>query len=376
MQLGKPDRVPLMCQLSIGHYFMETDLDPVEIWCTSSVFAEALVSLQRHYHFDGILVNLPGRDPEWKSYVKEMEHGPEGTLIEWTNGKKTQIPVDDNPQYLSREGDIPLFESVDPGELFYVEPWGLAGVSHQGGDEFNPSHSRKFPPYQLDALEEALKLVDGEVSVHGEIFSPWSQFLEFFGYENGLLATMDNPERVEACLERLAEGSAVLGKLQASLDIDAVLISSAFAGSSFISREHYQRFVLPYERKVIEEIGEVSEIPVYTHTCGKIGDRLDLMLETGTRGIDTLDPPPLGTVELGKAKKLLDGKAFIKGNIDPVNILLKGSVEEVRKDAQERIRIAKPGGGYILSSACSVAPRTPPENIEILYEVVQEEGRY
>ena len=26
----------------------------------------------------------------------------------------------------------------------------------------------------------------------------------------------------------------------------------------------------------------------------------------------------------------------------------------------------KPGGGYILSSACSVAPHTPPENIEQL----------
>ena len=42
-------------------------------------------------------------------------------------------------------------------------------------------------------------------------------------------------------------------------------------------------------------------------------------METGTNGVDTLDPPPLGTVELEKAVQVLKGKVFIKGNLDPVN---------------------------------------------------------
>lgn len=376
MELKEPDRVPLMCQLSIGHYFLETDLDPVQIWCDSSTFARALVELQQKYCFDGILVNLPGRDPDWESHVVEIEKSPEGTLIRWVGEKEMLIPTDDNPQFLSHEDHIPDFDTFDPEELFYVEPWGLSGVSHRGGAEFQSSSTEEFPPCQLDAIEEVVRLVEGKVSVHGELFSPWSQFLEFFGYQTGLLAIMDDPEKVKICLERLAFGAASLGKLLASADIDAILISSAFAGASFISRQHYERFVLPFEREVIESIAEVSDLPVYTHTCGAIGDRLDLMLATGTRGIDTLDPPPLGTVELREAKKILDGKAFIKGNMDPVNTLLKGTVEEVKKDARERIEIAKPGGGYILSSACSVAPRTPPDNIECLYEVVKKEGSY
>ena len=44
---------------------------------------------------------------------------------------------------------------------------------------------------------------------------------------------------------------------------------------------------------------------------------------------DTLDPPPLGTVDLKEAKRLLTGKTFIKGNIDPVNTLLNGTPEEI-----------------------------------------------
>ena len=42
MKLGTPDRVPLMCQLSIGHYFLNSKIDPLDIWFESEGFAEAL----------------------------------------------------------------------------------------------------------------------------------------------------------------------------------------------------------------------------------------------------------------------------------------------------------------------------------------------
>jgi uroporphyrinogen-III decarboxylase len=100
------------------------------------------------------------------------------------------------------------------------------------------------------------------------------------------------------------------------------------------------------------------------------------MMATDTNGIDTLDPPPLGTVKLEEAKEILSGKTFIKGNIDPVNTLLYGNQEKVREDVKRRIAIGKPGGGYILSSACSVAPHTPPENIEVLAQLAEEFGKY
>ncbi len=63
-------------------------------------------------------------------------------------------------------------------------------------------------------------------------------------------------------------------------------------------------------------------MPVYIHTCGDIGDRLELMADTGIDGIDTLDPPPLGSVDLDDAKRRVGDRVFFKGNIDPVNTLL------------------------------------------------------
>ena len=61
MNLDVPDRVPVFCQLAIGHYFLNARPSPFDVWFRSGAFANALVELQRRYRFDGILVNLPGR---------------------------------------------------------------------------------------------------------------------------------------------------------------------------------------------------------------------------------------------------------------------------------------------------------------------------
>jgi hypothetical protein len=95
MRLGTPDRVPVMCQLSLGHYFLQAGLDAIEVWHSTEGFAEALVRLQRRYGFDGILVNLPGRDPEWRRQVDRVEERDGDRVVTWTNGWYTKAPPDD-----------------------------------------------------------------------------------------------------------------------------------------------------------------------------------------------------------------------------------------------------------------------------------------
>lgn len=381
MSLKEPDRVPVMCQLSLGHYFLYSGVDPMDIWYTSEGFAEALVRMQSKYKFDGILINLPGREPDYEKHIAAIEKKENETLIKWKNGSYTVFPVNDNPHYFLPDGSrpFPTFEDLEPEKLFYVEPWDVTEIKYPytwGFETEVRPFNDFFPDYHFLTIKKVMEKTTGEVSIHSEVFSPWSQFLELLNYESALMAIMMDPVKAKACLERLSEGAIALGKKQASLGVDAVLISSAFAGAGFISRTHYEEFVAPYEKRIVEEIRKEYDIPVYTHTCGAIGDRLDLMMNTGTKGIDTLDPPPIGTVDLEEAKKTLSGKVFIKGNIDPINTLLNGNKDQVSEDVRWRLKTGKPGGGYILSSACSVAPSTPPENIRLLETLSEEFGKY
>ncbi len=381
MEMKEPDRVPVMCQLSLGHYFLFSGVSPLDVWFTSEGFAEALVRLQKRYHFDGILINLPGREPGYEKYIAQVDRRGDESIVRWKNGNYTVVPDADNPHYFMNDGRryFPSFQEVDPEKLFYVEPWDMTDITYPftwGFEDVPRSVNDFFPEFHFDTIKKVRAKVGNSISVHSEIFSPWSQFLELLNYEHALMAIVDDPEKSKACLERLTEGAIDLGKKQAASGVDAILISSAFAGGGLISRQHYEEFVLPYERRIVTEIQKAKPIPIYTHTCGSIGDRLDLLVATGTNGIDTLDPPPLGTVELEEAKNILRGSTFIKGNIDPVNTLLYGNVQRVREDVVKRISLGKPGGGYILSSACSVAPKTPPENVELLSLLAEEFGKY
>ncbi len=381
MALQTPDRVPVMCQLALGHYFLHAGLKPMDIWFTSEGFAEALVKLQKRYNFDGILVNLPGREPDYEKHLDKIEREEGENIIRWKNGNYTVFPDDDNPHYYMADGSryFPTFAELKPEELYYIEPWDLTDITYPYTWAFESeprTFDDYFPDYHSDTIKMVKEKVGDTVSVHSEIFSPWSQFLELLNYENALMAILDDPGKAKACLERLTEGAIDLAKRHAACGVDAILISSAFAGAGLISRQHYEEFVLPFEKKIMQALKREYDIPVYTHTCGSIGDRLELMVETGTNGIDTLDPPPLGTVELEEAKKMLSGKTFIKGNIDPVNTMLYGEPDSIKKDVEWRLGVGKPGGGYILSTACSVAPQTPPEHIELLAPLAIEMGKY
>jgi len=96
------------------------------------------------------------------------------------------------------------------------------------------------------------------------------------------------------------------------------------------------------------------------------------MAEMGTQGVDTLDPPPLGNVELAEAKRLIGDRLFIKGNMNSVALLAYQTREEVIAEAARCLRDGAPGGGYILSTACSVAPRVEPWKLELLAPLAEE----
>ena len=381
MQLREPDRVPVMCQLSLGHYFLNCDIPEIEIWHSTPGFADALIKLQRRYGFDGILVNLPGRDPNWRDYIRQIEEGAEGKVIQWVDGRFTVCPPDDNPHVYSEDGTryFATFEEIEPEKLFYIEPHDLSGLSYPycWGFANERAHlDQFFPPWHFETIDNVVGRVGRDVSVHGEIFSPFTQFLELLDYPNGLMALIDDAGKSKACLEALTRGAIELGRQQAAHGVDAILISSAFAGAGFISPNQYSEFVLPFERMVIDGIKAEYDVPIYTHTCGSIGDRLELMTLTGTNGIDTLDPPPLGSVHLAEAKERIGKSLFIKGNIDPVNTLLLGTPEKVFEEAQSCITAAAKGGGYVLSSACSIPPQASAENILKLHEAAEALGQY
>ncbi len=367
MRREKADRVPVMCQMSIGHMLLQTGFSPLEFWLSVEVFAEGLLRMREVYGFDGILISLHGHSPEWSRRAHKIERKGKEEVVWWKDGSRTEFPRDDLPRhYGARRKPVPDPLKIDPS----LVPEVLDYIPVSQGLDFPVDQDR---PY--DIFDLVIAKAGDRFSIHGEVASPFDYFLRLFGFSTALVYLMEAPQVCSEVLRRLAESVTRMALDQVEKGIDALKISSPFAGSGFISPLFYRRFVLPYESLIVEAV-QSHDVPVYLHTCGAINDRLEMMVEGGASGLECLDPPPLGNVSLEEAKARIGRDVFIKGNLDPVHVLLDGDPSGVETDAVRRLEIGMPGGSYILSSACSIAPHTPRENIQVLLRVAEERGRY
>jgi hypothetical protein len=365
MKVQLVDKIPLMCQMSIGHMLLQLKCSPADFWNDAAVFAGGLAAMREAYEFDGILVSLHGHDPRWRQRIHSRHRTNDGEEIVWTNGDRTHYAADDLPRHFPAAAApaLSLYE-FDIRSL----PRALTYIPVSQGLHFQIDQEHPF-----DVFTMVSDRIGTAYSLHGEITSPFDYYLDLFGYENGLLGLMDEPEKAHAILHHFTELITACAADMCGTGIDAIKISSPFAGSTFISPDFYALFVVPYERELARAV-RAKGVEIYTHTCGSINDRLELMFDAEVSGIECLDPQPLGDVELEDAFARIGKKGFIKGNIDSVNTLLNGTNEEILADARARIALGKQHGGFILSTACSIAPHVSREHIRLLRTAVDRWG--
>jgi uroporphyrinogen decarboxylase len=109
---------------------------------------------------------------------------------------------------------------------------------------------------------------------------------------------------------------------------------------------------------------------------GPVAPLLADLAEIGPDIVSTLCPPPLGDVDLSEAKRTIGDQVCLHGNVDAIHIVQKGTPDQVRQAVREAIRVAAPGGGYILGNSDCFFDSTPRKNIEAFFAAAREFGRY
>ena len=128
----------------------------------------------------------------------------------------------------------------------------------------------------------------------------------------------------------------------------------------------YRRWVLPRHQQVFQAWKEAGALTLL-HICGDNTRILDFQAQTGA-DIVAIDH----AVDLRLAKQSIGDRVCLIGNIDPVSVMLFGSVAGVEQAAHACLETAAPSGGYILGTGCEVPPDAPMENLQALIRVGQE----
>ncbi len=359
---AKPDRVPVAPDISAmvptrlagrGFYSVFIDSDP-PLW-------RAYLDALRHFGMDGWfmyghvpLVTLDvTATTRWvveraEERVQEItHHTPDGdltTCVRFTDDNPPQVvkkPIADIDR------DFPRFRHL-LGEIVSAD-------------------------YSIIALQRAEL---GELGVLGcGIATPGFQM--WFDYFEGGIFTLtdlmaDRPELLDELRE--LHHARLMSELGHLLAAKPDFILTGGSGSiTMASPELWRRYSFPTLRdhcRVIREAGCLSMV----HSCGKERHLVEVCSrETDLNCINPLEIPPMGDCTLREAKEIVRGTNLsLMGNLHTTNVMLLGTVDEVKRAARQAIEDAWEGGGFILSTGDQCGRDTPDANIRALVEVAAE----
>ncbi len=81
-------------------------------------------------------------------------------------------------------------------------------------------------------------------------------------------------------------------------------------------------------------------------------------------------------MDMAEVKEKYGEKLCLIGNIDLHYTLTRGTTDDVTSEVEERIRAAGKNGGYIISSAMTLADYCKPENVLAMADAIKDYGEY
>jgi len=276
----------------------------------------------------------------------------------------------------------------DCGDETIIDEWGVKrkylGQRYPMPFEFpikNEEDLRNYEPpspnqdYRLDLLKEVVKKYKRNKAIVFCLETVFTYAWALVGLEELLISFKINRDFARKLLDINSNYHLKLAKAAIEAGADVIMCGDdlAYKTGLMMSRQDFERFLLPYYKKMI---GQVHDKGAYfiKHTDGRIWEILDLLVDAGIDAINPLEP--VADMNIGEVKKKYGDKVCLIGNIDCGDLLSRKSPREVKEVVKQTIKKAAPGGGYIISSSNAIHASVKPENYKAMIQATKKYGKY
>ena len=219
----------------------------------------------------------------------------------------------------------------------------------------------------IKALRQTKAKIGNNYVVTMTAWGPFTLGARLVGEETMMKATFKKPAFVEKVVDFATDILIHLYEpIVADKTLEVISLADPTASGDLISKKQFEKFAVPYLKK-FTDWAKSKGVHTLVHICGNTTDRLDLFPLTGASCI-SLDHK----TDIAKAKEALHGKMCFGGNVDPVKIMLNGTVQDVENACKDIIKTAGTDGGFVLMPGCDIPPTVPYENIQKFIQVAHE----
>ncbi|HCA78751.1 MAG TPA: nucleoside 2-deoxyribosyltransferase [Bacteroidetes bacterium] len=281
---------------------------------------------------------------------------------------KLQPGADFNPGKIGIDQNLTFNED---GTLFRKWATENSGVitSREDLENYQFPSPQDFDYSRFERIRSVLPGRMGVIGQYGDIFTmTW----EMMGFESFSLALFENPELVTDLNESI--GRLVMPMFEYFALSDAVDVlwytdDIAFTEGLLVSPDTLRTYFFPWLRK-IGDLARKSRKPLLYHTDGILWDVFDEIIDCGVDAIHPIEPKAMDIVDV---KKRYGDKLCLLGNVD-VDILARGTKEQIRSIVKENIEKVGYNGGYCVGSGNSIPEYVPYDNYLTLLEASREFG--
>ncbi|MCH2125010.1 MAG: MtaA/CmuA family methyltransferase [Pirellulaceae bacterium] len=208
----------------------------------------------------------------------------------------------------------------------------------------------------LDAIAKLKKEYGEDVAIVGKTMGPWTLGYHCFGVEPFLLMSLDDPDKMKRCLERMKEITILFGLAQIEAGADALTLPDHATGD-LVSGDYYATFLQEMHTEFVDEI----PCPLILHICGRTVDRMDYIAQTGMAAFhfDSKNTP-VESVEVVKER------ISLIGNINNPETLYAKNPDAVRQEVLNNLEAGVP----LVGPECAVPLQTPIENLKEITRTV------
>ena len=225
--------------------------------------------------------------------------------------------------------------------------------------------------YVFDAVSQIRKSINGRVPLIGFAGSPWTlatYMVEGKGgtdFLNTKKMAYARPDLLHRILDITSQAVTAYLNAQIAAGAQAVMIFDSWGGA--LSHNAYREFSLQYLQKIISGLKREHEgriVPRISFTKGG-GLWLEAQAEIGADALG-LD----WAVDIGEARKRVDDKVALQGNLDPAVLL--STPAAIEKEVASILASYGHGTGHVFNLGHGITQWTPPENAAAMINAVRD----